>query len=99
MPLPAGFKVNGSKTSGKGVPVPPRVRQIIALLFKMPINELMTTMELSAQLGGSVSGSFVTHPVLLEYREKVDGKLFWGNRKSIARLREQLAVPEETNEN
>jgi hypothetical protein len=99
MPLPAGFKVNGSKTDGKGVLVPPRVQKMMAFLSTLPANELMTSMEFASQAGYSTSGSFVTHPALKEYREKVDGKLFWGSRKSIAQLRKQLALPEGSNEN
>ena len=86
MPLPAGFKVNGSKVVANHILTPPRVQKIIAFLSATPPNELLTTMELSSLLGLSVSGAYVTHPVLLDYREKVDNKLFWGNKKSIAQL-------------
>lgn len=94
MPLPAGFKVNGSATPADRIPVPPRVRAISGILDKLPRNEVLTTMEVSARLGLSMSGNFANHPALASYREKVDNKLFWGNRKSIAQLRKQLALPE-----
>jgi hypothetical protein len=99
MPLPAGFKVNGSKTSGKDVPVPPRVLKIIAVMEKLSFGELLTSIETMQRAKQSVGSACCSHPGLADYREKVDNRLFWGNRKSIARLREQLAVPEETNEN
>ena len=101
MPLPAGFKVNGAKIgTGSQMPVPPRVKKIMRFLDKLPTSELLTSIEISIQLGCGVTGSFTNHPVLIDYREKVDNKLFWGNRKSIAQLRKQLAEPEETqNEN
>jgi len=99
MPLPPGFKVNGSKTTSQ-VLMPPRVQKIIALLFKLPVGDLLTSLELSQQVGLSTGGSWTNHPALVDYREKVDNKFFWGNRKSIAQLRKQLAEPEETqNEN
>lgn len=99
MPLPAGFKVNGSKLDANRIPISPRVRKIIDILNSLPANELLTTMEVSARLGMSLSGNYTNQPVLVDYREKVDNKLFWGNRKSIAQLRKQLAEPEETHEN
>jgi len=95
MPLPAGFKVNGSKISGKNLRVPPGAQKIITFLDKVPFSELLTTMNLALQLGLSVSGSSVSHPVLAPYHEKVDGKRFWGSRKSIAQLRKQLSTSEE----
>jgi hypothetical protein len=97
MPLPAGFKVNGAK-SGTSL-VPPRVKKIAALLDKQPFGELMTSNEISYILSLSVGGAWSCHPALIEYREKVDNKYFWGSRKSIAQLRKQLAKLEETNEN
>jgi hypothetical protein len=100
MPIPDGFKVNGSKSGASRIPISPRVRKIIDILNSLPANELLTTMEVSARLGLSLSGNYTNQPSLVDYREKVDNKLFWGNRKSIAQLREQLAEPEETqNEN
>jgi hypothetical protein len=99
MPVPTGFKVNGSKLDANRIPISPRIRKIMDILNSLPANELLTTMELSARLGLSLSGNYTNHPVLVEYREKIDNKLFWGNRKSIAQLRKQLAEPEDTNEN
>ena len=99
MPLPTGFKVNGEKLDANRIPISPRVRKILDILNSLPANELLTTMEVSARLGLSMSGNFTNQPVLGEYREKVDNKLFWGNRKSIAQLRKQLSEPEVTNEN
>ena len=92
MPLPAGFKINGSKVSNTHrIPVPPRVKKIMALLDKVPANELLTTGELSGRIGLILSGGAVQFPALSDYREKIDNKLFWGNRKSIAKLRKQLS--------
>jgi hypothetical protein len=96
MPLPAGFKVNGSATPVDGLLVPPRVKKILAILDKLPFQEVITTLEVSLRLGRSTSGNFMGHPALEAYREKVDNKLFWGSRKSIAQLRKQLATPEAT---
>lgn len=96
MPLPVGFKVNGAKTDASRIPVPPRVRKITALLNTLPSDELLTSAEISIRLALGISGSFVNHPALADYREKVDNKLFWGSRKSIVQLRKQLAEPEES---
>lgn len=100
MPLPAGFKVNGVQTKSAELSLPPRVKKIIALLESMPANELLLSVEVSIKTGLSFGGAWTSHPALLDYREKVDGKLLWGNKKTIVRLRQQLAEPEETpNEN
>ena len=96
MPLPAGYKVNGSKVSGS-IRVPPRVRKITTLLEKIPFGNLLTSMELSIRAGVSIGGAWTSHPCLLDYREKVDTKLFWGSRKSIGRLRQQLTQSEDSN--
>lgn len=98
MPLPAGFKVNGVKAEHRGVPIPPRVQKIIALLNKLPTGDLLTSAELAEQLGYGNVGSVIVHPGNADYREKVDRKLFWGSRKSIAKLRKQLAEPEGAND-
>ena len=95
MPLPTGFKVNGTK-SGVML-VPPRVLKIIALLEKQPFGELMTSIEVGQRTFLSVGGAWASHPALFSHREKVDNKYFWGSRKSIAQLRKQLAKPEESN--
>ena len=100
MPLPAGFKVNGADiASVNQMPVPPRVRKIQDLLDKLPVGDLLTSMELATRLGSSPGGYGLQHAALADYREKVDGKLFWGSRTSIAQLREQLAEQETTDEN
>ena len=99
MPIPTGFKVNGSKIP-RDILVPPRVKKIMALLDKLPFSELLTSMEVSARSGLSCGGSWTNHPALVDYREKIDNKFFWGSRKSIAQLRTQLAASEEIqNEN
>jgi len=98
MPLPAGFRVNGAKVlSTNQMPIPPMVQKIIAFLDKLPFGDIVTTMELGEQMGLSPSGSQLRHPILRDYREKVDQKLFWGSTKSIAKLRAQLTEPDETN--
>ena len=93
MPIPAGFKINGTiRENAAGTPVPPRVHKIITILDGLDENELVTTIELSALAGvGDASGRWPQHAGLSQYREKVDNKLFWGSRVSIAHLREQLA--------
>ena len=101
MPLPAGFKVNGSTVEEvrRGL-IPPRAKKIMALLDKLPFNDLLTSLELGERVALSVGGAWTSHPSLAEYRQKVDNRFFWGSRKSIAQLRKQLAEPEETqNEN
>lgn len=95
MPLPAGFKVNGGKASTSNFHIPPRTRKIMDILNAVPFGELLTTMELSTRLQSSLAGNYTNQPSLVDYREKVDNKLFWGNRKSIAQLRKQLITPEE----
>ena len=98
MPLPAGFKVNGSKTkNSSSVPIPPRVANIIKMLDKLPHGHLFTSMDLEARLGVYGIGTEARHLALYGYREKVDNKLYWGNRKSIAQLRKQLTQSEESN--
>ena len=99
MPLPAGFKVNGSKVSnGNHSPISPRAKKMMAFLDRLPASELLTTSEITTQLGLSNSGSVTSASGTADYREKVDGKLFWGSRKSIAQLRKQLAEPEESDD-
>ncbi len=97
MPLPAGFKVHGNIAGN--VLIPPRVKKIMAILDKFPANELLTSQEVGIRASLSVGGSWSNHPALVNYREKVDNKFFWGSPKSITKLRTQLAEPEETNEN
>lgn len=95
MPLPAGFKVNGSKVRTENhVTIPPRQQKIIDLLTNLPPNELLTTLEMSTRLRTAVNGN-LNHPALSPFRAKVDNKLFWGNRKSIAQLQAQLNHSEE----
>jgi hypothetical protein len=96
MPLPAGFKVNGSKTTQVGIPVPPKVQRMIEILDALPSDELLTTIEVCAQVGKARGGADLQHPALQNFREKIDNKLFWGSRKSIARLRKKLS--EETHD-
>ena len=96
MPLPAGFKVNGLKVSAEGVPVPPLVKKVLVFLDSLPSDDLLTTGELATRVHTYRNNIQATHPALQDYREKVDGKLFWGNPKSIKKLRAQLAAPEET---
>jgi hypothetical protein len=97
MALPAGITVNGVKSeNSSGVPVPPKTKKIIALLDKHPSGDVLTTMELASQLGLSMSGNGFHHPALADYKEKVDGKVYWGNPQTIAELRKP--EPEETRE-
>lgn len=95
MPLPSGFKVNGTGVkSGKGLPPTPRELQAIAILDKLPLNELLTGMELSHRMGSNI-GNISNMPSLEHNRQKVDNKLFWGSRKGIALLRKKLIETEE----
>lgn len=99
MPLPVGFKVNGSKVTSSKIPVPPHVQKIMNLLDKLPMAELLTSAELSERLGADVHGGRANSCLALRpYREKVDNKAFWGSPKSIAQLRKQLAETEETHD-
>lgn len=97
MPLPAGFKVNGTKTTGKEL-IPPRAIKIMGSLNALPFGDLITSNELSVRVSLSIGGAWSSLPCLVDYREKIDNKHFWGSRKSIAHLRKQLAKSEETNE-
>lgn len=93
MPLPRGFKVNGvTVTRSKSkLPLPPRAQKAIAVLDKLPLSELLGTMEVSERMGADIhSGGINNHPGLADYRLKVDNKLYWGSRASIALLREKL---------
>lgn len=97
MPLPAGFKVNGAKTTGKEL-IPPRAIKIMTSLDGLPFGDLITSNELGMRVGLSVGGAWSSLSCVADYREKIDNKYFWGSRKSIAHLRKQLAKSEETNE-
>ena len=97
MPLPAGFKVNGVKTTSR-IPLPPRVQKIITVLDALPLTELKTTTDVSELIGVNINGGGANcHPGLRDYREKVDNKMFWGSRASIAQLRKSLSEGEENN--
>ena|ERR1700733_13437287 len=96
MPLPAGFKVGGVSDHSK-VQLPPKVKQVIELLDKLPKAELIISQELYIRIG-STSGSTYGHFGLADYRQKVDNKLYWGSKKSIAQLREQLSQPEDSDD-
>ena len=92
MPLPSGFKVNGSKTKSTGtLAVPPAAHKLMAHLNALPFSELLSTRDFSVRVGFMICGSLPHHPVLNDYHEKVDGKLLWGNKKSIRKLRVLLA--------
>jgi hypothetical protein len=97
MALPAGFKVNGISVS-REVHVTAKVQKIKATLDELPLSDLLTSFELSARARVSSGGADMAHPALLPYREKVDGKLFWGSPETITNLRAQLNQPEETSE-
>ena len=90
--LPAGFKVNGV-TVGT---IPPQVERIAAFLNKVPFGELLSSVELAARLRCSRNGDTFSHSALLEYKERIGSKLFWGSRKTIADLLAKLT--EDTNE-
>jgi hypothetical protein len=97
MPLPSGFKVNGLKsTSSSGIPIPPKVQHVQDSLDALPANELLTTLEVCERAGIGYGGSTLNHPILRNYKEKIDNKLFWGSHASIARLRKKLS--EETHD-
>lgn len=97
MPLPAGFKVNGTKCETT-VLAPPRVKKIMMMLDQLPSDELLTSMEVGIRAGQTIGGSWANHPALSEYREKIDNRFFWGSLKGIKKLRQQLAEPEESND-
>lgn len=85
--IPAGFKVNGSVP--RAVRIPPLVLKLIQILDALPPKELISTYNLAA-FGKCSSGHWVSDPTLSEYKAKVDGKLFWGNKKTIVELKKQL---------
>lgn len=98
MPLPSGFKVNGAGVKSENrLALTPREKKAISLLDKLPVNELLTSMELSVRLGANMTN--IGHrPGMKDHRERVDNKLFWGSRKSIALLRKKLAEPEDSSD-
>ena len=91
--LPSGFKVNGTNTEkNRSIPVPPKVKKIIDFLESLPFSELLTSTELLADGLCPYGGGHATnHPALIGYKEKVDNKLYWGNKKTITDLRKKLA--------
>jgi hypothetical protein len=95
MPLPVGFKVGGADASKMSEP--PQVKKIKAILDALPFTELLTTRDVGIRINSLINGINANHPALDSYHEKVDGRWFWGSRKSIAKLRKQLAEPEENN--
>lgn len=95
MRIPAGFKVNGVL----GPRISPRVQKVITILDALPADELLTSSNLAERTTFPLSGGLLQESALRDYREKVDSKIFWGNHKSIAQLRKQLAEPEESHEN
>lgn len=98
MPLPSGFKVNGLKVQKAGnMVVPPHAQKLIAFLDTLPFSELLSTRDLSIQVGFMIVGTLPRHPALDSYHEKVDSKLLWGSKKSIQKLRS--ALQGEDNEN
>ncbi len=96
MRLPVGFKINGVKVA----PMLPRVAKMISVLQSLPPDELLTSPSLAAKVKFSLNGGIVQESDLQDFREKVDGRLLWGSRESIAKLRKHLAEPEDiTDEN
>jgi hypothetical protein len=93
MSLPSGFKVNGSKASGGTMVMPPRAQKVIASLDALPFSELLSTRDLGVRVGFMITGVFP--PALDDYHEKIDGKLLWGSKKSIRKLRSALLQGEQ----
>lgn len=89
MNLPKGFKVNGTPASNgvaSGV-----AKKLVTMLEKLPDDELMTYLSLAGVFHMSFS-SFRNHmmePCLIEYRHKVGNKVYWGNKRTIKKLRQQ----------
>lgn len=97
MPLPAEFKVDGSVPEAQESKlIPPRAKKIMASLDVLPFGELLTSSELGQRTNLSFGGAWTNHPAVMDYRQKVDNKLFWGSRKSIAKLRKQLEETEDS---
>ena len=78
------------------------IDRVLAFLNAQPDDEIFTTTEVEEALGNAAihNGSFRTKSWLWkDYTHKmaVNGcfQSVWGNRKSIAQLRKQLAVSEE----
>lgn len=91
--LPAGFKLNGTVVSGKNK-VSPQTARITKTLEKLPLKEVFTTRQL-ATLASASQGGWINDPNLYAYRQKIGGKLFWGNKQTITELKKQLGEPNE----
>lgn len=82
------------------------IDRVLAFLDAQSDDEIFTTTEVEAAVASPAihSGGFKSKPWLWKdytYKMVVDGQLqsVWGNRKSIAQLRRELNIPEESNEN
>jgi hypothetical protein len=91
MRIPVGFKVNGEKVARFS----PRVRRVIVVLDRLPADELLTSANLATLAAHPMNGGITQEFALRDYHEKVDSKILWGSRKSIALLRKTLAESEE----
>lgn len=86
MAFPAKTKRAGKDTH----PLRPQVKRIMDFLDASEPLEVFSTQELVERMGISEGGCKWQDSYLADYREKVDGKMFWGSPSSIKQLREQL---------
>lgn len=93
MPLPSGFVLNGISTEDS-MPLPPRIKRVIAVLDELPFKEVLATRQL-LPLARTSGNNFSTYTVLDSYKVQIDGKMFWGNTKTITELKKQLGEPNE----
>lgn len=89
MALPAGFTVNG-RAEKAVLRIPAQLQRLMTFLDSTPENDLFTTLEVAERLGISAGGNKWQSSAIADYREKVDGKIFWGSKASIAQLRRKL---------
>ena len=87
--------MNGSAVPKSSIRIPPQIQRTMTILESLPNNHLITSGELAERLGVvGLTGAFSSVSVLLNYREKIGTKNFWGSPKTITNLRKQLLEPE-----
>jgi len=85
-----GFKI--SSASARLSKSPAAVVKIKAVLEKIPDDELLTTRQLAAAAGYSQSYTkgHLPDEALLPFRCKIQSRLYWGNAKTIQKLKQRL---------
>ena len=84
-----GFKFSASAQVSK---LPVGVVRIKATLEKIADDELLTTRQLAAAAGYSLTytGEHLLDEALLPFRCKIQSRLYWGNAKTIQKLKQRL---------